>query len=91
MTNQEYVQKYVDLITEFTDGEMTASTFSEKYINLFLQDEDAPNKEIFRHLDYLFAEADAYCEPKIRDDVRGSIDENELLEAANRTMTKLDI
>ncbi|MDS0260817.1 colicin immunity domain-containing protein [Haloarcula sp. S1CR25-12] len=89
MTNDEYVRTYLNLIERFTNGELTAREFSNRYIDIYLDDDKAPNEEVFRILDYLFAEADAYCEPELRDEVRGSIDEEQLTEAAVKTAEKL--
>lgn len=89
MTGEDYIQKYLDLIEKFTGGDLSASEFSNRYIDLYLDDEKAPNEAVFRSLDYLFAEADAYCEPELRDEVRGSIDEEQLTEAAVKTAGEL--
>lgn len=88
--NEEYVRKYTDLIREFVRGDATAAEFSTKYMNEFLADDEIPDDEVFKPLDYLFAEADAYCEPELRDDVIGGIGEAELEASATEVLEELN-
>ncbi len=86
----DLVRKYSDLIEKYVSGEMTASEFSESYMTEFKDDDGPMGDEIFWILQKLFANADAYCEPEIRDDVRDAIGEEELMESARETLTKLE-
>jgi len=85
----ELVNKYRGLIENYVTGKMTASEFSERYLTEFKNEDQSMNEDTFCLLQNLFSEADAYCEPEIREDVSDAINETELMEAARETLTKL--
>lgn len=87
---EQYINKYIQIVREFVEGDSSASEFSTKYMSEFKNDDVIPDKEIFKLLNYLFARADAYCEPELREDVIGGIDEKELEKAASETLNELE-
>jgi len=86
----ELVNKYYNLIEEYLAGKMTPSEFSERYLTEFKNEDQPMGDETFQILQNLFSEADAYCEPEIRDEVSDAIDESELMEAAREALRKLE-
>lgn len=89
-TEREIVRRYLDLVESYTAGEMTASEFSREYMESFKSTDESMDDDTFWILQNLFAEADAYCEPAIRGDVRDAIDEDELEQAAREAATELE-
>jgi len=84
MDKKETIKKYLELIRQFTAGEIAASEFSLEYIETFKAEEKLPDDALFEPLNSLFAEADAYCEdPELRG--KRDINEEELMEAARVT------
>lgn len=87
---RDVIGGYLDLIRDFTDGEMSASEFSSRYLEEFKNDDVPVSDDTYWILQDMFAQADAYCEPEIRDEVRGSIGEEELVDAAREVSTNLE-
>ncbi len=87
---QEIIHEYTALINKYINGEMSASDFSLQYIEKFKNDDDPISDDTYWILQHLFAEADAYCEPEIREDVRDAIGEEELTEAAREASVQLE-
>lgn len=90
MEEKETIRDYLELISEYTDGEMDAHEFSIKYSQVFKKEERSVTESTFQILDYLFAEADSYCEPELREDTIDAINEEELMAAARKTTKKLE-
>jgi hypothetical protein len=68
------IAKYADLITSFIGGQVDAKSFETSYLRLFKQETSTLPEEVFRALDKLFADVDAYCPDQ---DLCGEDDLNE--------------
>lgn len=86
------ISKYVSLLESFQTGRIAAKQFEQEFLPLFKNDQasvDYP-EEIVDTLDALFAAVDEYCDdPQLRLQLRRSLDEHELLVAANLARERL--
>lgn len=83
------VDKYLELIDEFLEDEMTADTFQTKYFKLFKNETSEVGDSLFRILDWLFAEVDAYVpDPKLRGDV-DDLDDEQLVDRVKQAKARL--
>lgn len=89
-TEHEIVGEYMDLLETHLGGDVDASQFSRDYLEKFKSDDRSMSDETFWILQNLFVEADAYCEPEIREDVSDGIGDAELTEAAREALAKLE-
>ncbi|ADQ66074.1 hypothetical protein C499_10214 [Halogeometricum borinquense DSM 11551] len=90
MAEKTIIKKYINPLQRYTEGEMSASELSTGYLEEFKNESQGFSEETYQILQNMFRKSDAYCEPEIREDVRGSIGEQELLEAATQTIKKLE-
>lgn len=89
-TEREIIGEYMDLLETYLEGDVSASQFSRVFPEKFKSDDRSMSDETFWILQNLFAEADAYCDPEIREDVRDGIGDAELTEAAREALAKLE-
>lgn len=82
------VRPYVDLIDQFLSGGCSAIEFETEYLRVFTDDDAERPDKVFRVLDRLFAEVDAFvADPELRDE--GDLDEEGLRAAASDARTRL--
>lgn len=83
------IAPYLALIRAFVAGEVGTNEFEGQYLQMFKSDETVRPRRIFRVLDHLFADVDAFV---IEDDLReeGDLDEQGLLAAARRALDDLE-
>ncbi|MEM9859820.1 MAG: colicin immunity domain-containing protein, partial [Bacteroidota bacterium] len=91
--NKHILDKYISIIKKFTDGEMKASDFERRYIEMFKSEVELQGR-LFDVLNQLFSDVDAYCgNPEIanynKEDPFHDIDENELLSQAKYSLREL--
>ncbi|WP_049928900.1 colicin immunity domain-containing protein [Halopiger goleimassiliensis] len=89
MTERDVIEKYESLIESFLEGELSATEFSETYLEEFKNEEPGLSEATFEILQALFREADAYCEdPTLRDS--WDIGDEELRDAAAEAAAQLE-
>jgi Bacterial self-protective colicin-like immunity len=54
----ESITKYKALISQFIEGQISASDFQEAYLTMFQNEEHIGIREVFDVLEYLFTSAD---------------------------------
>ncbi len=82
------IDKYILLLTQFVNSEITASKFDTLYLELFKKETETLPEDIYYVLNNLFSDVDAYCEdPTLRDD--DDLSEDELLTSAKKALEKL--
>ena len=63
----ESIAKYKALISQFINGQISASDFQEAYLTMFKNEEPIGIKDVFDVLEYLFTSADGYvADPEVR-------------------------
>lgn len=86
--NTTRTDKYVTLIRQFLDHRMSAEDFERRYLDLFKNETAGMTVTEFSQLDRLFSAVDAFCpDPSLRSE--GDLDEDQLREAAQSTLTAL--
>jgi len=84
------VSEYVDLIKSFLLQQIGAKQFEQEFLQLFKNDETSHPEDVFDALDTLFGAVDEYCDdPQLRLKLPHSLDEQELLAAANLALKRL--
>ena len=79
------LQKYIDLLSRFQSGDMSASDFEGQYIKAFKGEASPIDGPYFSALNDLFFDVDSYCDdPCLRDD--GDIDGDELKNRARAAL-----
>lgn len=82
------VNDYVDLIDAFLGGEMDALTFETNYLEKFKSEQRPISHPVFKILDRLFADVDAFCaDASLRDE--NDVDEAGLIDAARKARDAL--
>src|SRR5688572_27426580 len=88
-SDREALEKYLKLIFNFVQGNITADEFEASYLSFFKYETHKFGDEDFEVLDRLFGDVDAYCpDPQLRD--QDDLDEKALLESAKRALAELD-
>lgn len=83
------IDTYLELIDDFLEGRLTGDEFQTQYFEVFKNDMREKGDSLFRILDWLFAEVDAYVpDPKLRDDV-DDLDDDQLIECAKQAKARL--
>ncbi|MDS0255763.1 colicin immunity domain-containing protein [Haloarcula argentinensis] len=83
MNANERAEKYLDLITSYTNGEMESSEFMHRYLTEFKEDyHDVPADEPYEVLEPLFFACDRYCPDTDPQKVRGGIGEEQFFKEA---------
>ena len=82
---------YYELIERFINHKISAHTFESQYLDLFNTDEDPEDEQIFRQIEWLFFEVDAYTDLPLEpgDDPEDHINEDQLRDSAAKTLQKL--
>ena len=81
-------EPYVSMIESFLGCSFTAVEFERSYRDRYLEDPTLWDKEVFRILDTLFGEVDAFCaDPSLRD--ADDLDEKGLRAAATVALKQL--
>ncbi len=82
------IEQYLSLISAFVSGEIAASEFENRYLELFKSDETIREEAVFLVLDRLFSDVDVFCADSA---IRGvdNLDENELRLAASHAYDRL--
>lgn len=84
------IRSYIDLITDFVGGRLSAGEFESRYLTKFTNDPSDDIGETFLILDRLFADVDEYNEnPELRG-VHG-IDEFTLRERSKTALDQLKL
>jgi hypothetical protein len=82
-------KKYVNLITSFVDGDISASAFESAYLRMFKEETEPLSELEYQVLDSLFSSVDAFCEDvELIDD--DDIDEIQLFEDAQKALLCLN-
>lgn len=81
--------KYLSLIEQFLNKQLSAAQFSEQFMRMYKQDTEPQQEPFARYLDMLFAASDSYCEnPEWRDAY--DLDEAQLWERVAEVYAKID-
>lgn len=79
---------YIRLIDAFLGGEIDALTFESTYLAKFKSEQCPISHQVFKILDRLFADVDAFCaDASLRDE--NDLDEAGLIEAARKARDAL--
>jgi hypothetical protein len=82
-------KKYVNLITSFVDGNISASEFESAYLTMFKEETGSLSELEYEILDSLFSSVDAFCgDVELMDE--DDIDENQLFEDAQKALLSLN-
>ena len=82
------IEQYILLITQFVTGEITASQFESRYLEMFKTETVQFPENEYDALNKLFSDVDTYCGgPDLRDD--GDLGDEELLGCAKRALESL--
>ncbi len=88
--NDYSVKKYLNLISLFVAGNISAVEFEHRYLTLFKNDSTDYSETLFLILDQLFGDVDAFCaDPLLRDEF--DLDEQQLRQACIQTLEKLEL
>ena len=88
MSANKCLEKYILLINEFVNGEITASQFESSYLKMFKNERDPLTEKAFNTLNNLFLDVDACCDdPSLRDNE--DINEEKLLESAKTALAQI--
>ncbi|WP_188853929.1 colicin immunity domain-containing protein [Haloarcula argentinensis] len=91
MNANERAEKYLDLITSYTNGEMESSEFMHRYLTEFKEDyHDVPADEPYEVLEPLFSACDRYCPDTDPQKVRGGIGEEQFFKEAAYARRELE-
>ncbi|WP_195156619.1 colicin immunity domain-containing protein [Haloarcula sp. CBA1127] len=91
MSANERAEKYLDLITSYTNGKMESSEFMHRYLTEFKQDyHDVPADEPYEVLEPLFFACDSYCPHTDPQEVRGGIGEEQFFKEAAYARRELE-
>lgn len=86
--NNRDLDEYIELISRFIRGQISAKKFEEDYLELFKSDGTIREESVFLILDRLFSDVDMYfSDPEIRGD--HDLNDEELLSAAKRAYARL--
>ena len=79
------------LIESFLNKEISVEKFERAYLDKYLEDEDPEDEQIFRQIEWLFFEVDAYTDLPLEpgDDPEDHINEDQLRDSAAKTLQKL--
>lgn len=82
------IEQYILLITRFVAGEITASQFESRYLEMFKNEADQFPEHAYDALNKLFSDVDCYCsDPHLRDDE--DLNDEELLGSAKHALESL--
>lgn len=82
------IEKYILLITQFVTGEITASQFEGRYLEMFKNESDQFPEHVYDVLNKLFSDVDTYCDdPDLRDEE--DLDDEALLVCAKEALESL--
>lgn len=82
------IEQYLLTITQFVAGEITASQFESRYLEMFKNEADHFPEHVYDALNKLFSDVDCYCgDPHLRDDE--DLDDEELLGSAKQALESL--
>mgnify|MGYP001328866952 CR=1 FL=1 len=88
MTKYDYLQKYISLMTQFIESNITASDFEAKYLYIFKNESVKLSDEIYFILNDLFIDVDAFCDDiDLRDEE--DLDEEALRDSVQLNLKKL--
>ena len=80
--------KYILLLTQYINGNITASQFEAAYLDMFKAEASKLQEDVYEVLNNLFLDVDSYCsDPVLRDDE--DLDDEGLLSSAKEALTKL--
>ena len=82
------IDKYILLITQFVIGEITASQFEDRYLEIFKNESNQLPEHVYNILNKLFSNVDSYCDdPNLRDEE--DLDDEALLVCAKEALENL--
>jgi len=88
--NDYNIKKYINLLTLFVTGKISAVAFEHRYLELFKNDSTIYSETLFLILDKLFGDVDAFCaDSTLRDEF--DLDEKQLRQACIQTLAKLEV
>jgi hypothetical protein len=88
------MDKYISLLTDFTNGRLSASQFESMFLEMFKHEEQELDERSYGILNVLFSDVDAYCpDPSIanydKTDPFHDINDEELLASARKALEEL--
>lgn len=88
MSSTIKLKPYIDLLSSFVNGKISASEFEQQYLDLYLHDQTIWSDDLFSVLDKLFGDVDAYvADPFLRD--TDDVDETQLKQSGQTTLEYL--
>ena len=82
------ITRYIQLMTQFTTGRITAAEFEFSYLEKFKNEKESFPEDVYDALNNLFLDVDTYCDdPALRDDE--DIDDEGLRASVIKTLKEL--
>ncbi len=82
------IEQYISLITQFVIGEIPASQFETRYLEMFKSETVQFSAHAYDVLSELFSDVDSYCgDPELRDEE--DLSDEDLLDYAKEALESL--
>ena len=85
------MDEYCELIEKFLERKISAKQFESQYLDIFYEKDEPRSEEVFKIIEKLFFDVDAYTDLPIEpeDDPLFNIDEDELRKRASKALEDL--